>query len=436
LNSIRSQSGMSAYEGAGARVPSIGIFHPTDPVGHIPGGIESVIRGILKFAPADLKYTLFGATSDLTARPLGRSVPMPFAGENVGFVPIVSADASAVRGKMPLTLRYLFSLRRLFGTEQIQQLSALDFHRVEPLALFTKDRRPKNVMIHQDMSVIRDKDCDIGWRHAPWLYEWTESALLPRADRVYCVRQSAVDRYRKLYPAIADSFTFLPTWVDTDVFRPALSTVERQELRDRFAATTGISPSARLLVSVGRLDRQKDPLLLLDAFERALARRPDCHLVLIGDGNLRREVEARCQSSVLVGKVSLLGARRQTEIADWLRLSDLFVLSSAYEGMPIVVLEALACGLPVVTTNVGEVQLTVRTGINGMVVNERSPAALAEAILATLADLQSLRGAPCVQAVTEYVPERVLSRVYDNHRRQAACVEPKRPAVAVASNVP
>jgi glycosyltransferase involved in cell wall biosynthesis len=414
--------------------PHIGIFHPTDPVGHIPGGIESVIRGILKSAPLDLSYTLFGATSDLMARPLGRPVEMPFGGPNVRFVPIVSADASATRGRMPLTVRYLYSVRRLFGSEQLQRLCALDFHRIEPLTLFRRDRRPKNVMIHQDMAVIRDKDCDIGWRHAPWLYERMERSLLPHADRVYCVRRSAVDRYRKLYPEIADRFSFIPTWVDTEVFRPVRDAAERAELRERLKATLGVSPSSRMLISVGRLDRQKDPLLMLDAFERAAARQPDCHLVLIGDGILRQEVEARCGSAALAGKVSLLGARRPAEIAEWLRASDVFVLSSAYEGMPIVVLEALACGLPVVTTNVGEVQLTVHSNVNGMVIDGRSPEELANAISATLVNLPSLSGAPCVQAVAEYVPERVLSRVYDNHRRQAARMDAKGAAVTIAGN--
>jgi hypothetical protein len=60
----------------------IAIFQPTDPASHVPGGIDSAIRGILKWAPPDLEYALFGATSDARVRHLGRDAPLPFDGAN------------------------------------------------------------------------------------------------------------------------------------------------------------------------------------------------------------------------------------------------------------------------------------------------------------------------------------------------------------------
>jgi len=95
------------------------------------------------------------------------------------------------------------------------------------------------------------------------------------------------------------------------------------------------------------------------------------------------------------------------------------VLSSAYEGMPIAVLEALASGVPVVTTKVGEVERVVRHMINGIVVREATPQSLGEGLCAALHRLKTLRGAPCERAVLPYRPERVLSRYYENHRRLA-----------------
>jgi glycosyltransferase involved in cell wall biosynthesis len=366
-----------------------------------------------------LDYTLFGATSDLVRRPAGRETDIYLGDRRVHFLPIVSADPSSTRATMPLTARFLYALQRYRRTGQLRQLDALDFHRIEPLALFRNDPRPKNVMIHQDMSaVLRDKNCDIGWRHAPRLYERMERWLLPLADRVFCVRQSAIERYRTTYAAFADHFEFIPTWVDSKVFYP-LNRAEREELKARTSNRLGIATSAQILISVGRLDQQKDPLLLLEALKVAIVAQPNIHLVMVGDGILRPQVEAACRSKELTGRVSLLGARPPEEIADLLRAADLFVLSSAYEGMPIVVLEALATGLPVVTTDVGEVRLTVRNNVNGAVVTERAPRDLADAISDTLDRVDSLRGAACIQAVGPYMPERVLSRIYDNHRRQA-----------------
>src|SRR5690606_19770284 len=150
----------------------------------------------------------------------------------------------------------------------LRDLDVLDFHRIEALAMFGSDARPRNVMIHQDMEVIRNKDCDIGWRHAPWLYEFIEPRLFRRVSRVFCVRRSAVERYRRTYPELADRFEFLPTWVDTAFFRPPQDEDERRERRREVAESVGAAPDARFVITVGRLDRQKDPLLLLEAMRR------------------------------------------------------------------------------------------------------------------------------------------------------------------------
>jgi glycosyltransferase involved in cell wall biosynthesis len=129
----------------------------------------------------------------------------------------------------------------------------------------------------------------------------------------------------------------------------------------------GLPADTRLMIFVGRLDRQKDPLLLLDAFARSAASDPGLHLVVVGDGALRGEVEAGIATRGIAKRVTLLGALGAARIAGWLRAADLFVLSSAYEGMPIAVLEALACGFPVASTDVGEIRRVVRDGITGRI---------------------------------------------------------------------
>lgn len=397
----------------------IGIFYHADPMGHIPGGIDTVIRGILKWAPVDLDFTLFGATSNPIERPVDHEISVPIGNRLVRYVPLISADPSSSRGIVPLTIRYLFALRRYLRAGRLRHLDILDFHRIEALALFTNDARPKNVMIHQDMEVIRNENSDIGWRYAPWLYEIIESRLLKGANHVFCVRRSAVDRYRRMHPAIADRFSFLPTWFDANVFHPIQNPDERQILRQRVADRLDISASAQILIWVGRLDRQKDPMLLLDAMKIVVKTKPNVHLLMVGDGTMRAPVEAHIEMLDLYGHVSLLGAIPPQEIAELLRISDLFVLSSAYEGMPIVVLEALASGVPVITTEVGEVRLVVHDGIDGFVVPDRTPGAFAQSISEALNLGDSMRGVACVQAVSAYTPERVLGNIYDNHRNQS-----------------
>jgi glycosyltransferase involved in cell wall biosynthesis len=101
-------------------------------------------------------------------------------------------------------------------------------------------------------------------------------------------------------------------------------------------------------------------------------------------------------------------------------------LTSAYEGMPIAVLEALGCGLPVIATGVGEVSRVVRHGVNGLVVQQRTPEAIASAILDLLSGVSLFRGKPCTEAVRGYVPQEVLRPVYQNYRALAVGSQPRK----------
>jgi len=87
--------------------------------------------------------------------------------------------------------------------------------------------------------------------------------------------------------------------------------------------------------------------------------------------------------------------------------------------MPIAVLEALASGVPVATTDVGEIRLVVQPGLTGEISTGQTPVELAAAIVGALANLERLRGDPCVQSIQPYLPDSVLSVMYDNHRRQS-----------------
>ena len=231
--------------------------------------------------------------------------------------------------------------------------------------------------------------------------------MFPSVSFFYSVREPSVAAYRQAYPQLAERFEFMPTWVDVSAFRPIASESERE-----LAADTG----GALLVYVGRLDHAKDPLLLLAALRLLLARHSRWHLAMVGDGILRGEVEAALRVGPLQGKVSLLGARPATDIQCLLRTGDLFVLPSAYEGMPFAVLEALACGIPVVCTDVGEVKRVVNNDSNGYICVQRTAAAFSDCLDRGLVNAGRLRGTACVSAVKPYVAETVLERVFERYR--------------------
>ncbi len=123
---------------------------------------------------------------------------------------------------------------------------------------------------------------------------------------------------------------------------------------------------------------------LLDAVARVQERTPAIRLLLVGDGDLRGDLEAQARSLGLSETVTFAGHR--TDVPKALAVFDVFVLPSLWEGMPNVVLEAMAAGLPVVATAVGGTPEVVVDGVTGFLVPPRDPDALAEAITRLLRD--------------------------------------------------
>src|SRR6185295_17407652 len=95
--------------------------------------------------------------------------------------------------------------------------------------------------------------------------------------------------------------------------------------------------------------------------------RPSVRLLVVGDGVMRMELIERTRALGIEQRVTFAGLRNSEEVSDLLQIADAFLLTSAYEGMPMAALEALGCGVPVVTTAVGEVSRVVRDGVSGRI---------------------------------------------------------------------
>ena len=391
------------------------IFHPSDPVGTIPGGIDTFIRGILRWAPDDISVSLVGVTTDPAARPPGKWTECDLGRRRFNFYPVITLSDPGGRTRIPLTVRYSTALAfKKFDKD----FDVLEFHRIEPSLFFYTSDRPKSIFVHSNMEILYNKKSDILWRRFPWLFFKMEDWLLPRIQSVFSVREDAVEAYQKRFPLIADRFHFVPTWVDPDVFYP-ISENNRAKLKARLGKIYKFESHNDLLVSVGRLDLVKNPILLLDAFARVAKVAPDTRLVVVGDGVLRKKIVAHIEKLNLHDRVILVGLRSAAEIADLLRVSSVFVLSSAYEGMPMCVLEALGCGLPTAVTDVGELRRIIKPGINGEIAKEHSPDSLASAILSCINHRDRYGGKPCLDVALRYTPSIVLEPVYRNYRRLA-----------------
>jgi glycosyltransferase involved in cell wall biosynthesis len=154
--------------------------------------------------------------------------------------------------------------------------------------------------------------------------------------------------------------------------------------RGQWRAQEGFREDDFLFVCVARFARQKNHALLVKAFAQGPASRPNARLILVGDGVLRGELETQVTSLGLAGRVRFLGLR--SDIPELLGASDVFVLSSDFEGNPLSVLEAMAAGLPIVSTAVGGVPSLLENGTSGLLVQHGDAAGLSSAMESLLAD--------------------------------------------------
>lgn len=136
------------------------------------------------------------------------------------------------------------------------------------------------------------------------------------------------------------------------------------------------------IITVGRISPQKNQKLLIDAIKSVSKEHPEISLTILGDGPLRKEVEAYIQQENLTDKVHVMGNVGNVE--EYFAKSDIFALSSAYEGLPLVVLEAMAASLPIVSTNVGGVKDIVTD--NGILVEPNKLEELIRAISLLISD--------------------------------------------------
>lgn len=139
------------------------------------------------------------------------------------------------------------------------------------------------------------------------------------------------------------------------------------------------SPKEKIAVNVGRLSAQKNQKMLVDAWKIVYAQEPDWKLEIWGNGELKNDLSIQIHRLGLDGIVCLKGPSHHIE--EVYSYASFFVLSSLYEGQPLVMIEALQAGLPCVCTSVNGVRGTIKSDYNGFVVEDMTAESLADGIL-------------------------------------------------------
>jgi glycosyltransferase involved in cell wall biosynthesis len=199
--------------------------------------------------------------------------------------------------------------------------------------------------------------------------------------------------------------------------------------RSEWRAREGFRDDHVLFVCVARLEEQKNHALLINAFAQGPASDPNAQLVLVGEGLLRDRLRDQAESLGLAQRIHFLGLR--TDIPDVLSAMDVFVLASNWEGNPLCVMEAMAAGLPIVSTAVGGVPDLFTHGREGLLVRPGSEQGLSRGLNSLLLnpELRHSLGIAATRRAKEcFDVSRMVYEyedLYETQMERARCISPR-----------
>ena len=344
----------------------VGIIVASDFVKREPfGGASGFIENIVRSWPVQVVIYGIGVNGTEPWKPVQLA-------DNVTFVAVGDyTHPSRIPMRLKTLIGYIRHRKRILRSG----VDLLYIHSPEIALPFLVGRNMIPVVYHQHGSGNPMEKAKFLWARG----------LLFRSlfDRIHSFirRQSAwnivIDRqcYKQAeQDGITDKTSLLMNAVNLDEFYP------NSESRLSYRARYGIPEDVIVILFSGRLEEIKRVDRIIGAMRHLAAGPGNFRLYIVGNGSLRQELESQAVREGVVENVSFLGAIPHQQMPEFYNMADLLVLPSEMEGTPMVLLEALACGTPVVATNVGGIPDIINNGVNGYAIDAPEPASLAGAI--------------------------------------------------------
>jgi glycosyltransferase involved in cell wall biosynthesis len=339
-----------------------------DPYRARSGGIGTYLKNLALFLKQKgIPTALIGAGSP------------PGPGENESSLKIPVDEFTAVTGTKRGHPRYIVTL--LFKARKLVLENDVVLHGQRPDVLFPfvifnrRKRRRKNQKIVCSLHGIHSRAVSQKkGKLRGMVYQWLERKTLKHVDAIIAVGKKVEDYFIEKHPYCKEKITMLPAGTNDREFFPR----DKLPLRQSY----GFAADDKILVYVGRLEKEKNLALLADAFARVKEEIPNAKLLLVGGGREEEHLKLHVREKG-TADVIFHGPVSNEEIPLLLNCADVFTLCSLYESGPIVIREALACNLPVVSTDVGDARSIIEP-LPGCFIAEPDPRDFCQKIISAL----------------------------------------------------
>jgi glycosyltransferase involved in cell wall biosynthesis len=324
---------------------------------------------------------------------------------------------------IPVRVQALWGYARRRKLVEPQQFDVLYLHDPQALPFFWRKRQPILYHIHGTQESAAQFSRYPIFRTGPafWLFGKVIRYILEQADEFIVIDDESYELYSTMVPHRKPHLHLLPTAIDVEQFRP-LADFDRSAARQSF----GLPPHAAVVLFVGRLSWKKGVDLVLQGFHLLSQKVPHAVLAIAGQGEEMERMKALGEHLGVAEKTFFLGSVPHLPRPDLPRLyncADVSVVASHHESLALVITEALACGVPVVSTPVGIAPKVIHNGITGFIIRSRHPADLADALYRTLT-METIDRSRCVHVARAYAETSKKICEVLAHMTRKSCKDP------------
>lgn len=343
---------------------SIAILHSGDMQKISLGGVDRYIKSLILFSE-DNEITVFGTTT-YKEYVIGEVYQREYCGKKYRFIPI-SDDR-----KYPLSVYYM--LNELKWVKELGKYDCIYAQRTEyslPF-IFSKNKRKLVEMIHGS-----SKYSEIGFgKNMAKIHLLMEKIAISIARYTFVIlnrEEFGVPYYKKKYSKYANRVFYGKNPIDPHIYHKK----DRIALRKEY----NISPEEKIVIFSGRIeDNPKRVLLLPQICKNLINNGVKIKFLVIGDGSDKKKLEDDVRKLNLENAFSFTGYIDDPyKIADYNNIADIAINISIFEGTCTSILESLACGIPVVSTDVGDIHECVSNGVNGYIIDNNEQTIVEEA---------------------------------------------------------
>ncbi len=374
----------------------IALIHPTDP--RIDNdSITNYLKGILKYNSVYKEHEIiYYGISKLDSK------KKEFIDKNNIYFKQIFLQPT--KRYVPLTLKYMYLLWCKRTNSQFKG-KILSFHGVEWALPFLYPKKTGKILLTIHGA---SKFNSIAWKNIfkIYFYKWIEELVIKRVDRIILVSKDGYEYYVSKYPKLSYKFTFVPTFVDEQLFFPRNDTLQ---LRRKY----NINKRDIVLIYIGRLVFEKGLDILLLSFKKLKNKFSKLKLIIVGGGPTRKKLKIIIKNKQ-INDVVFFGLIDFIKIPEILNCADLFVLPSAFEGTSLAVLEAIACGVPVISFEVGDMNKIIDDGVNGYLVKDRNYIDFANAIEKGIKTRNIMKG-KCSAMIKKYLASTIIPKILEKY---------------------